>query len=172
MVRCTGLFGMTWGNFPLQDLDPPSPGQPHQSFIAVWLSYSISFSYDLYYSILYTIVFTFLSYSWLFLIISVNSSHLIIWTNVSIPTFSLKFLLMYYWGLNIPNILHSHFYSSTAFEIFSTRSLGALRAPTSSWRPFGLLDFVLRALQALRPCDPCACNWIECKPVNSALAVG
>ena len=42
-----------------------------------------------------------------------------------------------------------------------TRSLGALRAPTSSVRPFGpafgpsgLLDFVLRALRALRPCDP------------------
>ena len=34
-----------------------------------------------------------------------------------------------------------------------TRSLGALRAPTSSWRPFGplSLDFVLRALRALRP---------------------
>ena len=28
-----------------------------------------------------------------------------------------------------------------------TRSLGALRAPTSSWRPFGPLDFVLRALR-------------------------
>ena len=42
-----------------------------------------------------------------------------------------------------------------------TRSLGALRAPTSRLRPFGpvlgpsgLLDFVLRALRALRPCDP------------------
>ena len=35
-----------------------------------------------------------------------------------------------------------------------TRSLGALRDPTSSWRPFGPLDFVLRALRALRPCDP------------------
>ena len=32
-----------------------------------------------------------------------------------------------------------------------TRSLGALRAPTSSWRPFGPLDFALRAL---RPSDP------------------
>ena len=32
-----------------------------------------------------------------------------------------------------------------------TRSLGALRAPTSSGRPFGPLDFVLRALRALRP---------------------
>ena len=38
--------------------------------------------------------------------------------------------------------------------LFNTRSLGALRAPTSSWRPFGPLDFVLRALRAIRPCDP------------------
>ena len=38
--------------------------------------------------------------------------------------------------------------------IYRTRSLGALRAPTSSWGPFGPLDFVLRALRALRPCDP------------------
>ena len=43
----------------------------------------------------------------------------------------------------------------------NTRSLGALRAPTSSLWPFGppfgpsgLLNFVLRALRALRPCDP------------------
>ena len=28
---------------------------------------------------------------------------------------------------------------------------GPLRGPTSSWRPFGPLDFVLRALRALRP---------------------
>ena len=32
-----------------------------------------------------------------------------------------------------------------------TRSLGALRAPTSSWRPFGPLYFVLRTHRALRP---------------------
>ena len=32
-------------------------------------------------------------------------------------------------------------------KISYTRSLGALRAPTSSWRPFGPLDFVLRALR-------------------------
>ena len=45
--------------------------------------------------------------------------------------------------------------------LLTTRSLGALRAPTSSLWPFGptfgpsgLLDFVLRALRALRPCDP------------------
>ena len=43
----------------------------------------------------------------------------------------------------------------------NNRSLGPLRGPTSSWRPFGpalgpsgLLDFVLHALRALRPCDP------------------
>ena len=29
-----------------------------------------------------------------------------------------------------------------------------LRGPSSSWRPFGPLDFVLCALWALRPCDP------------------
>ena len=34
------------------------------------------------------------------------------------------------------------------------RSLGALRALVSSWKPFGPLDIVLRALWALRPCDP------------------
>ena len=34
--------------------------------------------------------------------------------------------------------------------LYYTRSLGALRAPTSSWRTFGLLDFVLHALWALR----------------------
>ena len=45
--------------------------------------------------------------------------------------------------------------------MFVTRSLGPLRGPTSSWRPFGpafgpsgLLDFVLHPLRALRPCDP------------------
>ena len=46
-------------------------------------------------------------------------------------------------------------------EIYFTRSLGARWAPTFSWQPFGpafcpsgILDFILRALQALRPCDP------------------
>ena len=47
-------------------------------------------------------------------------------------------------------------------KILPTRSLGALRAPTSSWRPFGPLDFVLRALRALRPCDPRIGDWIVC----------
>ena len=52
-------------------------------------------------------------------------------------------------------------YSRDFDDLYITRSLGALRAPTSSVRPFGpafgpsgLLDFVLRALRALRPCDP------------------
>ena len=47
------------------------------------------------------------------------------------------------------------------FLYLSTRSLEALRAPTSRLQPFGLalgpsglLDFVLHALRALRPCDP------------------
>ena len=42
----------------------------------------------------------------------------------------------------------------TEYHYLITRSLGALRAPTSRWRPFGPLDFVLHALRALRPCDP------------------
>ena len=50
----------------------------------------------------------------------------------------------------------------------STRSLGALRAPTSRRRPFGPLDFVLRALQALRPCDP-RNNALLVKVVNRVL---
>ena len=37
-----------------------------------------------------------------------------------------------------------------AVPICITRSLGALWAPTWSWRPFGPLDFILRALRALR----------------------
>ena len=43
--------------------------------------------------------------------------------------------------------------------LFLSRSLGALRAPTSRWRPFGPFDFVLRALRALRPCDPRVGDW-------------
>ena len=46
--------------------------------------------------------------------------------------------------------------------LLKTRSLGALPAPTSSWRPFGPLDFVIRALRALRPCDPPVGDWIVC----------
>ena len=47
-------------------------------------------------------------------------------------------------------------------KISITRSLGALWAPTSSWRPIGPLDFVLRALRVLRPCDPSNNDWIVC----------
>ena len=47
-------------------------------------------------------------------------------------------------------------------SIFNTRSQGVLRAPTSSWRPFGPLDFILRALRALRPYDPRHSDWIVC----------
>ena len=47
-------------------------------------------------------------------------------------------------------------------SIIKDRSLGPLRAPTSIWRPFGPLDFVLRALRALRPCDPRNNDWIVC----------
>ena len=43
---------------------------------------------------------------------------------------------------------------SAEIDYSNTRSLGAPRAPTSSWRPYGPLDFVLRALRALRPCEP------------------
>ena len=34
---------------------------------------------------------------------------------------------------------------TTKKDYLKTRSLGAIQAPTSSWRPFGPLDFVLRA---------------------------
>ena len=47
-------------------------------------------------------------------------------------------------------------------KIFWTRCLGALRAFTSSWRPFRALDFVICVLRALRPCDPRHSNWIVC----------
>ena len=64
---------------------------------------------------------------------------------------------------------------SFRYEIIFDRSLGALRAPTSSWRPFepaldplGLLNFVL---QALRPCEACDCDWIRL-PFDSVLAIG
>ena len=56
--------------------------------------------------------------------------------------------------------------------IVKTRSLGALRAPTSSWRPFGPLGFVLHALRALRPCNPRVSHWIVCYPLDSVLAFG
>ena len=43
-----------------------------------------------------------------------------------------------------------------------TSTLGALRALTSSWRQFGPLDFVHRALWALRLCDPIVGDWMVC----------
>ena len=39
-------------------------------------------------------------------------------------------------------------------DYINTRSLGALQAPASGWRPFGPLDFVLHGLHLFRPCDP------------------
>ena len=59
--------------------------------------------------------------------------------------------------INLGNVLCSFLRLK---EYWKTRSLGALRAPTSSLRPSsGLFDFVLRALQALRPCDGVGCAY-------------
>ena len=49
-----------------------------------------------------------------------------------------------------------------ATNIFSTRSLRAIQALTSSWRQFRPVDFVLCALWALRRCDPCNGDWKVC----------
>ena len=46
--------------------------------------------------------------------------------------------------------------------IYAPRNLGALRAMTTGLKPFGPLDFVLRALWSLRPCNPCSGDWIVC----------
>ena len=58
------------------------------------------------------------------------------------------------------NNINSNSEKKVGRQILWTRSLGALRAPTSRLRPFGpalgpsgLLDNVLHALRALRPCD-------------------
>ena len=70
------------------------------------------------------------------------------------------------------SMLRQGFYfgeSAEGMRIYITRSLGALRAPTSSWRPFGPLDFVHRALRALRPCDPRPSDLIA---LDSVLALG
>ena len=78
------------------------------------------------------------------------------------------------------------FYILAQFPLkISTRSLGALRTPSSSWMPFVPLDFFLRALWALSPCDPhvsdwisvlafgqCVSPWIVCQPLDSVLALG
>ena len=53
-----------------------------------------------------------------------------------------------------PHLPQLHICRKVYSKYVDTRSVGALWAPTSSWRPFGPLDFVLRALRALRPCDP------------------
>ena len=55
-------------------------------------------------------------------------------------------------------------------KMFGTRSVGALRASNSSWRPFGPLNFILRALRAVRLVDPCVRDWIVCSPLDSVLA--
>ena len=54
-----------------------------------------------------------------------------------------------YEGTKVCPWSESSSYQSMHYEY--TGSLGTLRAPTSSWRPSGPLDFVIRALRALRP---------------------
>ena len=61
-----------------------------------------------------------------------------------------------------PKNIFDDFSQKYFLTLFSTRSVGALRAPTSSWRPFRPLDFVLRALRALRPCDLRVGDLIVC----------
>ena len=46
--------------------------------------------------------------------------------------------------------------------IIEHRSLDACRVSTSNWRPFGPLDFILRALWAVRPFDQRNGDWIVC----------
>ena len=54
---------------------------------------------------------------------------------------------------------------------------GFLWVPFFSCRSFEPLDIVIRALQAIKPCSPCNCDWIVhyldliCLPVDSALAL-
>ena len=64
-----------------------------------------------------------------------------------------------------------HYYSIST--ICSTRSLGPLRAPTSSRRPFRQLDIVIRTLRALRPVRrarlrSCICLKMVCFGENGA----
>ena len=66
--------------------------------------------------------------------------------------------IVFFWYLNIWG--STHWFKRDSWKYTYTRSLGARWAMTSSCRPFGpalgpsgLLDFVLRALQVLRPCD-------------------
>ena len=48
------------------------------------------------------------------------------------------------------------------FQLFQYRSVGALRVPASSWRPFRPLDFVLCAPRALSLCYPRGNDWKVC----------
>ena len=59
----------------------------------------------------------------------------------------------------LPILLFAFF---VVVEYLNTRSRGALRALTSSWRPFGPVDFVPRAFRALRLCDLRIGDWIVC----------
>ena len=68
----------------------------------------------------------------------------------------------YYIQYGDMEILHTQYLWNALEILHTTRSLGALRAPTSNWRPFGPFDFTLCALQALRPCDPRHSDWIVC----------
>ena len=67
------------------------------------------------------------------------------------------------WQKTVKNtgVFSAPFPKSIQYDI--TRSLGALRAPTSSWRPFGPIDFVLGALRALRVAKTCRL----CRPVGA-----
>ena len=57
---------------------------------------------------------------------------------------------------------------SSSYTIYDTRNLGTLQAPTSNWRPLGLLDVILSAVWALRLCDPfvdsCLGKWKPSTP--------
>ena len=59
-------------------------------------------------------------------------------------------LLHSYWeghrDILLTNLINDSIDQSISFDnFFITRSLGALWAQTSSWKPFGPLDFILRA---------------------------
>ena len=65
------------------------------------------------------------------------------------------------WKFQYCNVSSSQIVLASIKQYLETRSLRPLRGPTSSWQPFGpafgpsgLVDFVLRTLRALRPCDP------------------
>ena len=62
-------------------------------------------------------------------------------------------------------ICHRH-HRPLNISIIEDQKSEAIQARISSWRPFGPLDFVLRALRALRPCDPRNNDWIVCQPLD------